>query len=77
LDAAHGQKYVEPQNFLQALWNEAGPVVGSMKIMLELMTTEFEGKVAGLMVDLTNMPQILIDFSLKRQERIQKMQLPS
>ncbi len=62
---------------MQALWNEAGPVVGSMKIMLELMTTEFEGKVAGLMVDLTNMPQILIDFSLKRQERIQKMQLPS
>jgi hypothetical protein len=62
LDAAHGQKYVKLQNFLQALWNEAGPVVGSMKIMLELMRTEFEGKVARLMADLTNMPWILIDF---------------
>jgi hypothetical protein len=30
-DTAHGQKYVEPQNFLQALWNEAGPAVRSMK----------------------------------------------
>jgi hypothetical protein len=55
-DAAHGKKYVEPQNFLQALWKEAGPVVGSMKKMLELMRTEFEGKVAGLTADLTNMP---------------------
>jgi hypothetical protein len=55
-NAAHSQKYVEPQNFLQALWNEAGPVVGSIKIMLKLMRTEFEGKVAGLTADLTNMP---------------------
>jgi hypothetical protein len=33
-EAAHGQKYKEPANFLQALWNEAGLTVGSMKIML-------------------------------------------
>ncbi len=33
--------------------------------MLELMRTEFEGEVAGLMADLTNMPQILIDFLIK------------
>jgi hypothetical protein len=59
------KKYVEPQNFLQALWNKAGPVVGSMKIMLELMRTEFEGEVAGLTADLTNMPQILINFLIK------------
>ena len=36
--------------------------------MLELMRTEFEGKVAGLMADLTNMPQILIDFLIKEAE---------
>jgi hypothetical protein len=36
-----------------------------MKIMLELMRTEFEGKVARLTADLTNMPQILIDFLIK------------
>ncbi len=33
--------------------------------MLELMRTEFKGKVAGLMADLTNMPQILIDFLIE------------
>ncbi len=33
--------------------------------MLELMRTEFKGKVAGLTADLTNMPQILIDFLIK------------
>jgi hypothetical protein len=64
-DAAHCQKYVEPQNFLQALWNKAGPVVKSMKIMLDLMRTEFEGKMAGMTADLTNMPQILIDFLIE------------
>ncbi len=64
-DAAHGQKYVETQNFLQALWNEAGPAVGSMKIMLDLMRTEFEGEVARLTADPTNMPQILIYFLIE------------
>ncbi len=33
--------------------------------MLELMRTEFEGKVAGLTADLTNMPRILIDFLIE------------
>jgi hypothetical protein len=41
--AAHGQKYQDLANFLRALWNKARPAVGSMKIMLELMRTEFEG----------------------------------
>jgi hypothetical protein len=30
-EAAHGQKYEEPANFLQALWNKAGLTVGSMR----------------------------------------------
>ncbi len=64
--AAHGQKYQDLiANFLQALWNEVGPAVGSMKIMLYLMRTEFEGEVAGLKADLTNIPQVLIDFLIK------------
>ncbi len=41
-EAAHDQKYKEPANFLQALWNKAGPSVGSMKIMLEMVRTKFE-----------------------------------
>ena len=28
-EAEHGQKYEEPANFLQALWNVAGPSVGA------------------------------------------------
>ncbi len=61
-EAAHGQKYQDPANFLQALWNEAGPTVGSMKIMLNLMRAKFKGEVAGLKADLTIIPQVLINF---------------
>jgi hypothetical protein len=63
--AAHTQKYKEPLNFCQALWNEAGPSVGSMKIMLEMLRTEFEGELAGLQADLTNYPQHLINFLIE------------
>jgi hypothetical protein len=61
----HDQRYQDPANFLQALWNEAGPAVGSMKIILELMRTQFEGEVAGLKANLTNVHQILIDFLIE------------
>jgi hypothetical protein len=54
--AAHAQKYKEPLNFCQALWNEAGPSIGSMKIMLEMSRTEFKGELAGLQADLTTYP---------------------
>jgi hypothetical protein len=36
-----------------------------MKIMLKLMKTEFEGEVAGLMVDSSNVSQTLIDFLIE------------
>jgi hypothetical protein len=65
LEAAHAQKYKEPLHFCQALWNEAGPSVGSMKIMLEMLRTEFEGELAGLPADLTTYPQCLINFLIK------------
>ncbi len=61
-EAAHGQKCKDPANFLQALWNKAGPSVGSIKIMLEMFWTKFEGELAGLQEDLTNYPQKIIDF---------------
>jgi hypothetical protein len=64
-EAAHAQKYKELLNFRQALWNEAGPSVGSMKIMLEMLRTKFEGELAGLQADLTNYPQCLIGFLIK------------
>jgi hypothetical protein len=64
-EAAHGQKYEEPANFLQTLWNEAGPSVGSMKIMLKMMQAKFKGELAGLQADLTNYPQQLINFFIE------------
>jgi hypothetical protein len=64
-EAAQGQKYQDPANFLQALWNEAGPAVGSMKIMLKLMRTKFEGEETGLKPDQTNIRLILIDFLIE------------
>ncbi len=76
-EAAHSQKYQNLESFLQALWNKAGPVVKSMKIMLELMKTEFKGEVAGLTADSSNVPQTLIDFLIKRQAKIHMTQLPS
>ncbi len=63
--AAHAQKYKEPLNFRQALWNEAGPSIGSMKIMLEMLRTEFKGELEGLKADLTNYPQRFINFLIK------------
>jgi hypothetical protein len=36
-----------------------------MKIILDLMRTEFEGEVAGLKADLTNILQVLINFLIK------------
>ncbi len=56
-EATHGQKYKEPANFLQALWNKTGPTVGSMKIVLDMLRTKFKGELAGLQADLTNYPQ--------------------
>ncbi len=63
--AAHAQKYKELLNFYQALWNEAGPSVGSMKTMLEMLRTEFKGELARLQADLTNYPQRLINFLIE------------
>ncbi len=64
-EAAPAQKYKEPLNFRQALWNEAGPSIGSMRIMLEMLRTKFEGELAGLQADLANYPQRLINFLIK------------
>jgi hypothetical protein len=53
-DANHAQRYVEPANFHQALWNKAGPTVGAMKVMLEMIRTEFKGELLGMKADLTH-----------------------
>jgi hypothetical protein len=63
--AAHGRKYQEPTNFLQVPWNKTGPLVGNMKIMLDLMKNEFEGGIAGLQAVTTNIPQQLVNFQIE------------
>jgi hypothetical protein len=65
LDANHSQRYVNPANFCQALLNEAGPTVGAMKVMLEMMRTEFDGELLGLKADLTHFSQHLINFLIE------------
>jgi hypothetical protein len=50
-EAEHGQKYEEPANFLQALWNVAGPSVGSMLTQLDLIKTKLKGDEAGVEPD--------------------------
>ncbi len=64
-DANHSQRYVNPANFRQALWNDAGPTVGAMKVMLEMMRTEFDGELLGLKADLTHFSQHLINFLIE------------
>ncbi len=65
LKAAHRQKYQDPANFLQVLWNEAGPAVGSMKIMLEMIRKKIKGELASILAELTNTPSILINFLIE------------
>jgi hypothetical protein len=36
-----------------------------MKVMLEMMRTEFEGELLGLKEDLTHFPKLLINFLIK------------
>jgi hypothetical protein len=51
---AHNQKYQEV------------PLVGSMKIMLNLMKNKFEGEIADLQADTTNIPQQLVNFLIEK-----------
>ncbi len=64
-DTADTEKYKEPANFLQALWNVAGPSAGSMKIKLEMMRNKLKGKLAGIPADYANMPILLVNYLVK------------
>jgi hypothetical protein len=64
-EAEHGQKYEEPANFLQALWNVAGPSVGSMLTQLDLIKTKLKGDEAGVEPDFSQIDGQLIDFLIK------------
>jgi hypothetical protein len=61
-DAEHSKKYEMPQNFMQALWNAAGPAVGSMLTQLDLIKLELEGDEVDVEPDYSKIDPQLIDF---------------
>jgi hypothetical protein len=67
-DAEHGQKYEELVNFLQALWNAAGPSVGSMLTQLDLIKTELGGDKAGVEPDFSKTNAQLLDLLIEEAE---------
>jgi hypothetical protein len=69
-DPIHAQRYIEPTNFRQALWNEAGPTVGTMNVMLEMIWTEFEGELLGMKADLTHFSQNLINLLIEESGEV-------
>ena len=64
-DAEHSKKYEMPNNFLQALWNGAGPSAGSMLTQLDLIKVKLEGDEAGVDPDFSKIDAQLIDFLIE------------
>jgi hypothetical protein len=64
-DAEHSKKYETPNNFLQALWNAAGPSVGSMLTQLDLIKVKLEGNEVGVDPDFSKIDTQLIDFLIE------------
>jgi hypothetical protein len=64
-EAEHSKKYEAPQNFMQALWNAAGPAVGSMLTQLDLIKVEQEGDEVDVEPDFSKIDPQLIDFLVK------------
>jgi hypothetical protein len=54
-----------PNNFLHALWNAAGPSVGSMLTQLNLIKVELEGDEVGVDPDFSKIDAQLIDFLIE------------
>ncbi len=64
-DAEHSKKYKTPNSLLQALWNVAGPSVGSMLTQLDLIKVKLEGDEAGVDPDFSKIDAQLIDFLIE------------
>jgi hypothetical protein len=63
-DTTHSNKFEEPENFKQVLWNVAGPSTGSMIIMLDLLMDNQEADQAGLPADFNQIPLKLLEFMI-------------
>ncbi len=74
-DATHLNKFEEPENLKQVLWNIAGPSAGSMIIMLDLLMDNLEADQVGLPADFNQIPLKLLEFMISdageaREEQI-------
>ncbi len=63
-DATHSNKFEEPENFKQVLWNVASPSAGSMIIMLILLMDTLGADQAGLPADFNRIPLKLLEFMI-------------
>ncbi len=50
-DAVHANKYQNPDNFRQQLWNDAGPTVDSMMIQLSMINDNLADDEAGISLE--------------------------
>jgi hypothetical protein len=47
-DVVHTNRFQAPENFVQQLWNKAGPTVDSMMVQLTMIKENLEDKDAGM-----------------------------
>ncbi len=59
-DANYANTFEEPDSFKELLWNIAGPSVGGMIILLELLKDDLEADEAGLPAKFINIPATLL-----------------
>jgi hypothetical protein len=64
-DANSANTFEEPNSFKELLWNIAGPSVGSMINLLNLLKDDLEADEAGLPAKFTNIPATLLDLLVK------------
>jgi hypothetical protein len=73
-NAEYNKKYTDPTNFLQLLWNTAGPSVGGMIIQLELIKEELKVDILGIPAEFKKIPAQLIDFMIEEAGKTPKKQ---
>jgi hypothetical protein len=61
-DVTHSNKFKEPDNFKQLLWNVAGPSPGSMIILLDLLKDDLEADQVELPANFDKIPLKLLEF---------------
>jgi hypothetical protein len=64
-DATHSNQFEEPDNFKELLWNLAGPSLGSIIILLDLLKDDLEADKAGLPANFNRIPAKLLDLMVQ------------